>query len=739
MDLSAPDPGTWVQPGTTLVVTWTPGVDGSGVVTPYAAWTQITDTFPVTLADAATAHTETLATRGTWYFHLRGDDGGGNSLVRHHGPICVDDPDWPGWAVMDGLVDAAHGEWDADEYLGSDARSRRGAQSFYVTWDADDLYLAWQGARWDADGDLFFYFGTAASTTATMNYNGTHTLPFAADYAFYVEDESTYGLKHWSGTAWEDAASPGLEIAFDPTAGTEVVIPRSVLGSPSSLSLLAFAQEEETNQVWAVFPNLNPLGADLAFTFGFAWASLGQGVTPSAGQPIGTDLAVTLGATDYGTLGSSATVTYTLAVENESADSAPATVLTATAEGLAFTGVEGATCTSCSSGGSTWLLSLGDMTGGASHNVTLTAQVNLAAGAAQPVTTTVEVGSARPETDPEDNVAPLSHQADANPPQLALVDPAAGGAIRPGTVSIAGSASDETGVAAVQISLDGTTWRSITGTLAWEGELTIPNTDQVVLHLKGEDLLGNEATSQAALIVDGVAPLSLIALEEGAVLAGDTVLIYGVAYDSYPSGGEIRRVEISTDGGSIWEEVAIYRKGVGYLWIYEWLLPETSGSYILKTRATDAAGSEETPGAGVTVYVQGTVGHHIYLPAVLKAHSAPAVDSAPPTSRILNLSTGDLITTTAYVITGTASDAGSGVAQVELSTDGGTTWGMAVGTTEWSYTWVVMDSGLYTVTSRATDVAGNVEEPREKVYLFAQVQVNVQKVYLPLAVRNHQR
>lgn len=721
LELSAPDAGSWVAAGTTVVVTWTPGVDGSGVVTPYAAWTQVTSTFPITSPDAATAHTETLSTRGAWTFHLRGTDGAGNSLVQHHGPITVDDPSWPGWAEIDGVVDSAHGEWDSDEYLGSDSRSGRGAQSFYATWDGDDLYFAWQGARWDADGDLFAYLGTGASTTTTMNYSGTHTLPFGADYAFYVEDESTYGLKEWNGASWVDAAAPGLDVAFDPGGGAEVAIPRPALGDPSSLHLLAFAQEEQGSQVWAAFPNVNPLGTGLTFTHGFYWAGLGQSVTPGADQPIGVDLAISLGATDYGALGSSGVVTYALTVENESADSAPSAVVTATAEGLAFTGVEGATCADCPGGGSAWLLSLGDLEAESSRAVTLTAGVNLGAGAFQPVTTTVQAACGHLEQDGADNVASLSHDGDTKGPDLGVVVPSGNRGIRPGLSTVAGSAADDTGLSEVQVSLDGSAWQPVSGTLAWSRQITVSASGQITLHVKGWDVLGNEAVTQTSLVVDGVAPASLISLEEGTVLSGDTATVYGVAYDSHPAGGEIDRVEISTDGGSTWEDAGLYAKGSGYLWVYEWLLPESSGLHTLMARATDGAGNEETPGAGVTVFVWGEAPRVYYLPLAFGAYGGSSGDHTAPTSYVATPGTAEVITTTTCVITGTASDAGSGVAQVQVSTDGGSTWQVATGTSVWTYDWTVAASGLYTLTSRARDWAGNVETPHRKVYVFTDV------------------
>src|SRR5205823_6348769 len=63
-------------------------------------------------------------------------------------------------------------------------------------------------------------------------------------------------------------------------------------------------------------------------------------------------------------------------------------------------------------------------------------------------------------------------------------------------------------------------------------------------------------------------------------------------------------------------------------------------------------------------------------------------------------------------ISGTASDSGSGqVASVDVSTDGGTTWNTATGTTSWTYQWTPGAAGQTTLKSRATDNSGNRETP----------------------------
>jgi hypothetical protein len=62
-------------------------------------------------------------------------------------------------------------------------------------------------------------------------------------------------------------------------------------------------------------------------------------------------------------------------------------------------------------------------------------------------------------------------------------------------------------------------------------------------------------------------------------------------------------------------------------------------------------------------------------------------------------------------ISGTASDSGGVVAGVEVSTDGGSTWHPATGTTNWSYSWTAHGNPATTIKVRATDDSGNVQTP----------------------------
>ena len=96
------------------------------------------------------------------------------------------------------------------------------------------------------------------------------------------------------------------------------------------------------------------------------------------------------------------------------------------------------------------------------------------------------------------------------------------------------------------------------------------------------------------------------------------------------------------------------------------------------------------------------------LMAGLTAASA-STDTTAPSTTITSPSAGAAIVDGARVtVSGTASDAGA-VAGVEVSTDGGTSWHPATGTTSWTYSWIAHGAPGTTIKARAVDDSGNLE------------------------------
>ncbi len=87
-----------------------------------------------------------------------------------------------------------------------------------------------------------------------------------------------------------------------------------------------------------------------------------------------------------------------------------------------------------------------------------------------------------------------------------------------------------------------------------------------------------------------------------------------------------------------------------------------------------------------------------------------STDSTPPTATVTSPSEGAGLTDgSSTTISGTATDAGGGVvAAVEVSTDGGSTWHTATGTSSWTYPWIVHGAPSTTIKARAVDDSGNI-------------------------------
>ncbi len=149
----------------------------------------------------------------------------------------------------------------------------------------------------------------------------------------------------------------------------------------------------------------------------------------------------------------------------------------------------------------------------------------------------------------------------------------------------------------------------------------------------------------------------------------------------------------------------------------------TSGEYSVSTDsgATWSPYSSTTPAAiapNSTVKVRQmsagtsvtTTDATLFIGGVSATFSVTTIDSTPPTSIIRTPEDGTGIMNTSFTISGTASDIGSSVSKVEISINSGP-WTEATGTSNWTYQWTNITPGTYTIQSRATDTAGNVEIP----------------------------
>ncbi len=164
-----------------LVLTWPASNDGSGVQAYLAGWTDSPE--PVLaeltrLAADAERRVEQQAGEATIrYAHLVIYDVYGNARVQTFGPVYVDSPatpdllaatDAPTSTILREYTDWLNSgcTWTGTSDALATRQPERSAQRFYTTWDAQTMRLAWQGANWEADGDLFIYFDTDPTNPA---------------------------------------------------------------------------------------------------------------------------------------------------------------------------------------------------------------------------------------------------------------------------------------------------------------------------------------------------------------------------------------------------------------------------------------------------------------------------------------------------------------------------------------------------------------------------------------------
>lgn len=95
--------------------------------------------------------------------------------------------------------------------------------------------------------------------------------------------------------------------------------------------------------------------------------------------------------------------------------------------------------------------------------------------------------------------------------------------------------------------------------------------------------------------------------------------------------------------------------------------------------------------------------------AGLVAATASADFTAPVSIIIAPVHLANITTNTSSVISGTCSDASGVIAGIEVSVDGGLSWQLASGTSNWTYSWTPAIVGAVTIQVRGYDDSGNIE------------------------------
>ena len=302
---------------------------------------------------------------------------------------------------------------------------------------------------------------------------------------------------------------------------------------------------------------------------------------------------------------------------------------------------------------------------------------------------------------------PNSHPAVSAAVTGVIGSPQAGQYLSSTQALVAGSASALNGLVSVQVSPNGSTWYTATGTNAWTWAWALPVEDGVphLLQARARDRIGQVAVlTPTNVIVDRVAPVASITYPPlGHVIRSHTEVISGTASD----GSGLARQQVSVDDGAIWHDAT-----PGTSWSWPWSIPAEDGvSHLLRVRTTDRAGNVSAPAATIAVFV----------------------DNVAPMLSYLNLPTNGqtTINTTTLTVIGRS----SGALTTTLDSGSGPQIVTVVGDT-FTRTINLVVTGTHVLTSTAVDGVGNLTLITSTLEVRPQQPPAPHRLFLPIVLRN---
>jgi len=725
------EPGQWMtDESPALRVLWPRATDESGIAGIWGVIDTAEDTSPSTpLTEDRVARR--LDEPGVYYGHVRVRNGAGNEATAHVGPFLLNRSRTMSAILPDGHLDVAGGEYPEGTLLNYDPYARSKPAALVGTWNGDELFLGYPGRGWGTASRLSIYLDTqAGGLSSTLNFSNTHSLPFAADFAFVVggsenEDAMLYSAGS-GGWAMVDSPQSRAVLGLD----TEIVLDRNEIQAHGAVSLLAFA--EDSQGVWAVLPGgarpstEETLVGPVSFGAQLQWPSLGAGIRPADGQDQVIAPVVTVDPEWNNVIYGDQQAQFSVVVVNPDIapyENIPLTVQTAPEMGLVH--VSGAECSSCPVGASQWTV-LADVAAGGTVTVTLEARAaGTSVDGVLSLPISAHMANSGPPAAPQ-APAQAQYQLDHGTASVRMLNSNTDIYARPGDIEIGFlpgvDVSTMLRCASLVEANSGSGWFSVcplgecSRVAGYLGDMA---SETWRFRVRGDNGRSAEPVVRT-LVADSVAPSAQIATR--GVISGTLAFVRGMAWDTFPTTRPPTKVEVSIDGGrfhsaflsSVRDETLYAAQGPAESstkWLFPLRLTSQDGETVqLVARAVDEAGNVGPNSESVAL----------------------TLDNRGP--RITATQVGDQLQ-------GTASD-GSGVASVELSLDGGEHYQqVTLMGEEWSFEiagWegsALQDFALL----RAADIWGNVS--RHMVPLDPSVvptptpPVLDERLYLPMLQR----
>lgn len=715
-------PGSYLDSIQSLVMSWQPPIDGSGQVTVTAAINQSSSMVPDAV-QAGTSLSQSLDAAGAWYAHLSAVDALGNRSSQTVGPwyvrlggMCAA----PARNLsLDGRIDTAAGEWRAVERLDDDERpvianpAGGDTQELYVTWDANALYLGWQGARWGVDGTLYAYLRSSSGATSTALIAPTaagNNLPFAADTAVAVSGPEQGQLYRVVGGTWQPQGA--ISVANGASRASELRVPiLGGLAASGEVRLLAFAQIDG-GEVVSLFPTSNPL--DGPWTDSYRWAPICAVDEPNAGQPTRPSVvtSMSIAESDGAPYAPGQLLTHVIALRNyERRPVTDATLSLTTTIGLGLTSLEagpGVSCSSCPPGGASWALSVPSLAANATLTLTATGQLVAPPADVAAVTSTLRLSVESLETSRS-----TSRRLDGAGPAVSISDLP----LAPGEQSIFGLADDGDGIGVerVEVNVAGAGWQRASGDTNWSLPVLVGNGASLSVQVRAIDRHGQVGpVLDQTFVVDREIPE--VSITAPAVVTGPASLFTGIARD-LPTGGPLDSIEVALNGGGWQAALRDYlRDPATGSERYAFAIASLRGDgvrYTVQARATDLTGNQG-----------------------LSEPQSFVLDNVPPSISMTRLLTQVDPASPAPVLRIAASD-GSGVAAVEVRVHGPDGSVFTEAATFDGVAWVYtparpLPAGLSSLRVFARDIHGNTSTAGSFDLTSGTPEPPTRKIYLPL-------